>query len=388
MEGIAIRKWVSGLWQKKDDPMPSKISQSHVTALPSARHDDKRASKLSDSVKKFHQAIEFCEDFTKNTSAELDSFEKILSAMVQRGEDIDLGLHTLQMRSGDVQSSYKEMSDNILQLSTANAQLIEIQRIIDEVIQNSKSISQIAFKAQLLSFNASIEAARAGAAGRGFSVVAQEVGNLAQMSQEAAHEISQSLRSNKETIDKIVKQVGSNIDKTKELEETVSNYFGNLVEMMQEVKNQSALIREEGVDLEDKMQNFSGDIKNQMEKQLDYISQGIASLTGTSITNIAADADVEAYQVVDVRSLEEYHGELGHIEGSRLATLGDDLAAYLKSLEDKSTPLLFVCRSGGRSMKACLLAQALGFKNISNLKGGMQARGGDKVSIASIASAF
>ena len=73
--------------------------------------------------------------------------------------------------------------------------------------------------------------------------------------------------------------------------------------------------------------------------------------------------------IIDVRTEEEYVGELGHISGSRLISL-DKLMDEIHNL-NKDQTLVFVCRSGGRSAKATALAMDRGFESVYNMKGGM-----------------
>lgn len=75
--------------------------------------------------------------------------------------------------------------------------------------------------------------------------------------------------------------------------------------------------------------------------------------------------------LVDVRGADEYHGELGHIPGSHLITLGDRLKNFLEGYE-RSEEIIFICRSGQRSAEATKLGIQLGFKNVVNLAGGMK----------------
>jgi rhodanese-related sulfurtransferase len=78
---------------------------------------------------------------------------------------------------------------------------------------------------------------------------------------------------------------------------------------------------------------------------------------------------LEAAHLIDVRRSDEYTGELGHIKGTKLLTL-DTLPEHLESLP-KDEPIVFVCRSGGRSAQATAFALQNGFQHVFNMQGGM-----------------
>lgn len=75
--------------------------------------------------------------------------------------------------------------------------------------------------------------------------------------------------------------------------------------------------------------------------------------------------------LIDVRRSDEFNGELSHIPGARLVTLGPELDKFL-SAHDKNDEVVFVCRSGTRSGSATLQARTIGFSKCVNLQGGMQ----------------
>lgn len=124
--------------------------------------------------------IERTSDNVSNLSEDAGRLEKMVQAGHQVLQEMVSSSQEIKSGAGKFET---EMRESISQLSNA-------MNAIQEIAQKTKIINEIVFQTKLLSFNASVEAARAGEAGKGFSVVAEEVGKLAQMSGAAANEIS------------------------------------------------------------------------------------------------------------------------------------------------------------------------------------------------------
>jgi glyoxylase-like metal-dependent hydrolase (beta-lactamase superfamily II)/rhodanese-related sulfurtransferase len=76
--------------------------------------------------------------------------------------------------------------------------------------------------------------------------------------------------------------------------------------------------------------------------------------------------------LLDVREPVEYTGELGHIPGSILIPLKELPARAEQELDPyRDRAIIAICRAGVRSTTAAAILIALGFENVSNLKGGM-----------------
>lgn len=74
-------------------------------------------------------------------------------------------------------------------------------------------------------------------------------------------------------------------------------------------------------------------------------------------------------QLLDVR--EEWEYQTAHIGGSRLIPMGQ-VATRVAEL-DRSAETVVICHRGGRSMQVAVLLEHLGFPNVVNLTGGVDA---------------
>ncbi len=115
-------------------------------------------------------------------------------------------------------SSMQEMQGAMNDIQTASASIAKIIKAVDE----------IAFQTNLLALNAAVEAARAGDAGLGFAVVAEEVRTLAQRSALAAKETAQ--------------EIESSIFKSKHGVEMSSQVARNFQQIMEKVRQVDELV--------------------------------------------------------------------------------------------------------------------------------------------------
>lgn len=125
--------------------------------------------------------------------------EEKTSSLFTLMEQLNIGIGEVAQSSQDLTLFIKEIADFS---SQTQSKILEI----DGIIQVIKSIST---QSNLLALNASIEAARAGEAGRGFSVVADEMGKLSKSSKESAERVTASLLDMKHAVGMIGEKINN-----------------------------------------------------------------------------------------------------------------------------------------------------------------------------------
>ena len=161
------------------------------------------------------QRMSLCaEDLAQSATEQAAAVQESVASMTQMssmiaqtsdssGESL-VNVRRMAERTEDGNRVMERLASSTEAINQANVQLHEMVDIIGEISAKTSVINDIVFKTQLLSFNASIEAARAGQHGRGFAVVAEEFGNLAEMSGQAAKEIQSLLETSKKHVVELV----------------------------------------------------------------------------------------------------------------------------------------------------------------------------------------
>lgn len=137
------------------------------------------------------------------------------------------------------------------QIGNSAAQANQLDEKSDQIGRIVQAIEEIADQTNLLALNAAIEAARAGEAGRGFTVVAEEVRKLAERSQDAAREIGALIGDVREDLSKTVVVMHSSVEEVEQVSqfaESLTARVDSLMATLQQLRsvtdqNQSALSR-------------------------------------------------------------------------------------------------------------------------------------------------
>lgn len=146
----------------------------------------------------------------------------------------------------DSSSQTRAKTNEIVQcIQNANARMADLSQAMDgiranalKITQIAKSIDDIAFQTNILAINASIEASRAGSAGKGFSVVAEEVRNLATRSSEAAQSAADTVKNTREIVQNGVKLAASTAGSLQEISSVSGQISGITDQLVAAVQGQ------------------------------------------------------------------------------------------------------------------------------------------------------
>ena len=179
------------------------------------------------------------------------------------------------------------------QLDRAARLVFQFDDKIRSVRRITEMITSVAEKTHLLALNASIEAARAGEAGRGFSVVADEIRKLAESAGGSAEQIDVQIRQveeEAERISEVMRELGRGVGEGRE-------QFGTIVSSLERIR---AMMQEAA--------QHSGAILDQAERQIgqaDVVIEDIDRIAAVSADSVHATETMRRGITAQVQALDE-----------------------------------------------------------------------------------
>lgn len=239
------------------------------------------------------KAVEDVAEGSTGMAASISKINENLLEMSNETKDINESVNEIRNQTTAVQDSSKIMNDKIKSMqdsshkmddgiSAISKRIETVNTTVDKVSNIVSVIEEISSETNLLSLNASIEAARAGDAGKGFAVVAQEIRVLSDNTNTELENIKQIISSLVEECRYCVQASGTIVEdnaKQKEEIKAVLDEFGSLDEQIQKTAEKADEIEE---------------LVTAMIELNDDITKSSNSLTDVSAANAAATEEMNA----------------------------------------------------------------------------------------------
>lgn len=227
----------------------------------------KSADELSDRTERQAATLE-------ETSAAMEEITSTVSKTAEGANEANSSAEKVRQQAQDGGEVVRQAVDAMERISESSGKIAKIIGVIDD----------IAFQTNLLALNAGVEAARAGDAGKGFSVVATEVRALAQRSSGAAQEIKDLIEASGQHVNTGVDLVARAGDALHEIVSGVENVSNQVSDITLAAQEQATALSE----------------VNSAVSQLDQVTQQNAAMVGETTRSshaLASDADELMAQV-------------------------------------------------------------------------------------------
>ena len=272
--------------------MSENISISAQNQAAEVEEIERNISEISESMKLISKSAAEQKEEISSTAIVLQNIEKKIKMVKDASNE---AVKISEITIGKAKEGEESITKTVSGIKAIENNLFEIEDIISK-------ISKISEQTNMLALNAAIEASRAGEAGRGFSIVADEVKNLAENSRNSAFEITEEINKIRNNVkismsnsvdsrvkfENITKDIKENCEKFEEL-------AININEETDEISKSSNRIYKISSDAEDimKLTEKESEVVLEIVEQLKKVSSNIQE-TATQSEEMAASAVIVA----------------------------------------------------------------------------------------------
>ena len=267
------------------------------------------ANDISAIMEELSATMEEVAATTSSVSEHTAEVESRVESVSQQTDTLTAYAQEMKVRADDLARGAKENMENtggmIAGITEEVTRALENSRSVEKVAQLTEEILGISRQTNLLALNASIEAARAGDAGRGFSVVAEEIRELADSSRETAGNIQ---RINLQVINAVDELVDSSRRIVTYINESILPDYQGFVESGEQYSRDAAHVDESMAACADEVRIIRNNMA-EVAEAVDGINQAVDE-SARGVTNAAVNIDSLVHSIAEVNNQMEENGQV------------------------------------------------------------------------------